>query len=260
MSEGLLCVEPRDAMDRLDAAVGVSGWQDAYSRGPVDRLECSLSIRRDGMWDSKFGVVQHPINVINAYGLAFRRAVAAWGFIPAVAEYRPVPGFDGYLVGDDGSVLSCWERGRWHRTTGTWRQMKTPPDDHGYFQVNLYRFGERVHCKVHLLVLLAFVGPPPDGLICRHLNGNQTDNRLTNLAYGTYAENSADTVRHGRTNRGQRCHAAKITSEVAISIRQRVAAGELQKHLAAELGLSTSTVCDVVNYRTWAYLTESDNG
>lgn len=42
---------------------------------------------------------------------------------------------------------------------------------------------------VHALVLLAFVGPRPDGFDILHMNHVPTDNRLSNLRYGTRSEN-----------------------------------------------------------------------
>lgn len=43
--------------------------------------------------------------------------------------------------------------------------------------------------QVHALVLLAFVGPYPAGCEILHLDGNPTNNTLTNLRYGTRSEN-----------------------------------------------------------------------
>jgi hypothetical protein len=51
--------------------------------------------------------------------------------------------------------------------------------------------------RVHVLVCETFIGPRPDGLLTRHLNGNPYDNRIENLAYGTVSENSLDCVSHG---------------------------------------------------------------
>lgn len=50
------------------------------------------------------------------------------------------------------------------------------------------------------IVLEAFVGPRPEGQVSRHLNDIHTDNRLVNLAWGTYAENVADAKRNGTAN------------------------------------------------------------
>lgn len=51
--------------------------------------------------------------------------------------------------------------------------------------------------KVHHLVLAAFVGPRPQGLLTRHLDGDPANNRLANLTYGTKSENAYDSVAHG---------------------------------------------------------------
>ena len=42
---------------------------------------------------------------------------------------------------------------------------------------------------IHHAVLYAWVGPPPEGYECDHLNGITTDNRLENLEWVTPAEN-----------------------------------------------------------------------
>ena len=57
--------------------------------------------------------------------------------------------------------------------------------------------------RIHLLVMLAFVGPRPEGLETRHFDGNHLNNSLENLRYGTSSENSMDEVRHG-THRNAR--------------------------------------------------------
>jgi hypothetical protein len=59
---------------------------------------------------------------------------------------------------------------------------------------------------VHSLVILAFVGPRPDGEQVRHLNGNPADNRLTNLAYGTQSQNQQDSLRHGTHAQAAKTH------------------------------------------------------
>ena len=42
---------------------------------------------------------------------------------------------------------------------------------------------------IHQAVLYAWVGPPPEGYECDHLNGITTDNRLENLEWVTPEEN-----------------------------------------------------------------------
>jgi len=65
-----------------------------------------------------------------------------------------------------------------------------------YQTVSLCQNGRSKPYRIHHLVLAAFVGPRPERLETRHLDGNSTNNRLENLQYGTNAENTQDRMRH----------------------------------------------------------------
>lgn len=114
-------------------------------------------------------------------------------------EYRDIPGFPGYRIGNDGTVLNSWINCRSGRSmTDRWKPMKLAVNEKGYHSINLTPPGERYKtCRVHRLVLLAFVGPCPEGMECRHLNGIKTDNRPENLAWGTFEENCDDNRESG---------------------------------------------------------------
>lgn len=118
--------------------------------------------------------------------------------------WRPVVGYEElYDVSDLGHVRSR------SRTTphGHWRRgklMKLTSFGSGYLRVGLCRDNKQTKLFVHRLVLDAFRGPCPDGMACRHLNGDPGDNRLNNLCWGTQVENMADRDRHGNTVRGDR--------------------------------------------------------
>lgn len=105
-------------------------------------------------------------------------------------EWRPVVGYEGrYEVSDAGDVRSLLRGGR---------MLSRNRLSMGYRSVRLTKTGvPPLEVKVHRLVLEAFVGPLPEGMVTRHLDGDHLNNELSNLAYGTYAENAQDTVRHG---------------------------------------------------------------
>lgn len=122
-------------------------------------------------------------------------------------EYRDIPDWPGYRVGDDGSVWNSWINCRWgRRMTDRWKMMKPGIQKKGYLYVNLTPPGGGKYktFRVHRLVLTAFVGPYPDGMESRHLNGVKSDCRLENLAWGTSEQNRADIITHeGYTNRAR---------------------------------------------------------
>lgn len=64
---------------------------------------------------------------------------------------------------------------------------------------------DEVH-RVAALVCTVFHGPRPDGLVCRHLDGDSTNNAADNLAWGTPSENTHDSVRHGTHPWARRTH------------------------------------------------------
>lgn len=114
-----------------------------------------------------------------------------------IEQWRTIPGVDpAYQVSDLGNVRSFKVYG-----APAPRLLKQADKD-GYRVVQLSR--ERF--LVHRLVLAAFVGPRPHGMLTRHLNGKRDDNRLVNLAYGTASENMADRLEHGNDPQANRTH------------------------------------------------------
>lgn len=128
----------------------------------------------------------------------------------------------------------------------------------GYRHVVL-RVGDDFRClQVHQLVLLTYRGSKPSPRHqTRHLNGNPSDNRLSNLAWGTPEENYLDTVRHGRTvcYRGENHWKAK-TTEVAVRKMRRLRAtsGLSAAKIAPLFGLSRSNVDYILRRRTWKHV------
>lgn len=115
--------------------------------------------------------------------------------------WRSVPGFEGwYEVSDLGKVRSVerWvtdTRGR--RYLYASRVLNPKVRKNGYLEVPLRRNGSVTYKRVHQLVLLAFVGPCPEGMEVRHKDRTRANCRLDNLHYGTHLENMADRANHG---------------------------------------------------------------
>jgi len=105
-------------------------------------------------------------------------------------DMKTIPNFPNYSITKDGQVWSnCYKR---------W--LKPSKNIQGYLYVGLTINKKQHQCRVHRLVLETYVSPCPQGMQCRHLNGNKQDNRLENLKWGTGSENAQDAVRHGTHN------------------------------------------------------------
>ena len=173
-------------------------------------------------------------------------------------EFRLVAGHPHYAVGDDGSVWSCKNRGN---TGGAdpskWRKANPTPRrvDGGYMVVGLAVVRNKNVTKyVHQLVLEAFVGPAPTGMVACHGDGNPTNNRLSNLRWGTRKDNEADKERHGRRRRGATHQNAKATEEKVREARRLREAGWMLQTIADHLQLCRTTVSAIVNGYTWNHV------
>lgn len=171
-----------------------------------------------------------------------------------IRRWRPIPGFPRYWVSDDGKVWSAYkaERGK--------GGIKATVLNFGYPVVTLDMGGKHYARRVHALVLLAFVGPRPEGMDIRHLDGDRTNANLSNLRYGTRSENVRDAIKHGTHwtpfrhlphLTGEDHPFAKLTSAGVAQIRASLAAGVSQARLADQWGVSRRTVSDIALRRTW---------
>ena len=86
---------------------------------------------------------------------------------------------------------------------------KSHPDKWGRHYLALSGGGRKQTLAIHRMVLEAFVGPRQPGQECLHRNDIQGDNRLTNLRWGTHAENQADCVRNGNHHAARKTHCVK---------------------------------------------------
>lgn len=112
-------------------------------------------------------------------------------------EWKPAPGYCGlYEVSDFGNV----------RNARTRQRLKQYPDSGGHPYVWLYGYNTRKKRRVHHLVLEAFVGPRPDGMVSCHYNDKPDDNRLSNLRWDTQSGNMSDCLRNGHNWCANRTH------------------------------------------------------
>lgn len=170
--------------------------------------------------------------------------------------WRPIPGFDGlYSASNTGLVrsearLSTYKGSALRRVAE--RIVKAHTDGKGYPRVHLWRDGARHSEAVHRLVLLAFRGPPPmQGMEGAHNDGDRSNSHLNNLRWSTCADNQADRITHGTSNRGERHGQSKLTSEQVLAIR---ADTRTQSQIAENYGVLPQTISRLKLRIDWGWL------
>ena len=119
--------------------------------------------------------------------------------------WKDIEGYEGlYQVSNLGRVksLSKYDRlGRLHVE----RIKSTVNNGNGYLSVNLKHNGKQVMRTVHRLVADAFIQNKLSLPEVNHLNGDKTDNRVSNLEWCTHSENMQHSVDNGlHSDFGQR--------------------------------------------------------
>lgn len=168
-------------------------------------------------------------------------------------KQAPIPGFPGYYISEDGTVWSVRPKnGRGGFVSP--RRLGVRRDQDGYKCVSLQCGPKNLRRPIHQLLLMAFVGPCPAGMVARHLNDIKDDLRLDNLCWGTQLENGQDKARNGKAVKGSRHHKAKLTEEQVIEIRKRLAAGEFTTTLAVEFGVRSTLISMIRLRQIWRHI------
>ncbi len=110
--------------------------------------------------------------------------------------FKEIPDFGGrYLIDECGAI--------WDSRRGIFLKPSTTM---GYHLVCLIRRPTvPVVTGVHRLVLITWGSPVPfDGAVCRHKDGKKNNNHISNLEWGSHADNAKDRDRHGQQVRGDR--------------------------------------------------------
>jgi hypothetical protein len=161
-----------------------------------------------------------------------------------------VPGYPGYEASTLGRVRRCVAS----QTAPVGFIMKAMPDRWGYMKITLHHLGTPRCTQVHRVVAETFHGLPPSARHqVAHWDGDKSNNRASNLRWVTARENAQDRDRHGRHTgiQGERHHAAKLTNAQVVEIRGRAEQGARGCDLAAEYGVSPTTVCGITRGKAW---------
>jgi hypothetical protein len=183
------------------------------------------------------------------------------GAFPEIERWLPVPGWPDFDVSDWGRVRSYLLRGNHDACLKRQAEGLTPhirklsPSGTGHLNVRLTRWRdgrpERRNFGVHRLVLMAFVGPCPEGMeACHAPDPDPRNNRLNNLRWDTATENSRDVLRYGRH------HSSRLTEAEVRDIWSRLVEGrETVAEIAKRHEVRWRVVNEIKAGKTWTHFT-----
>lgn len=157
---------------------------------------------------------------------------------------KQIPNHPNYTITKDGQV--------WSKRYGRWR--KPSVGRHGHLHVVFHK--NKTQC-VHRLVLETHVGPCPEGMECRHIDGNPANNNLRNLKWGTHKENAQDMVKHGTSTLLNKFGEKNFRSKLSDRDRRLIFSvyhdgTYLQQELADHFNIDQTTIHYIVQNSRWA--------
>lgn len=130
----------------------------------------------------------------------------------------------------------------------------------GFIATNGYAYmwlsREKKMILVHRLSWELHNGPIPEGLWVLHKCDNRACPNPHHFFLGTHQDNIADMILKGRGahKMGEDASAHKLTTIQVLEIRERSRKGEDSLSLSKEYGVGHSTVCSVVNRKSWKHI------
>ncbi|MBN7403236.1 NUMOD4 domain-containing protein [Mycobacteroides abscessus] len=155
-------------------------------------------------------------------------------------EWRPVIGWDGYEVSNYGNVRSYRKPGRGNLYVEP-RPRKLVEDSDGYLRLVLSNGPRRKFRGVHQLVAEAFLAESQfEGAIVLHKDDNPKHNHVSNLEWGTHADNMRDHM----TNKGL---GVRLSADDVVEIKRLYEMGFTQREIARVFRTTQSYVHNLIS-------------
>lgn len=142
------------------------------------------------------------------------------------------------------------------RRMGKLNKLKTYSKEGGYVYLSTTLNGKKTTLTVHRMVAEVFVKNPMHKPCVNHKDGDKQNNRVENLQWVSYSENSQHAYDTGLQKKvfGEAHHRSKLTEDIVKEIKQRYIPRcriNGTRALAIEFGVKHQTISDIINHKIW---------
>lgn len=179
-------------------------------------------------------------------------------------NWKNIEGYEGlYQVSNFGRIRGLdrvVERKNNNPTTIKGRVKNNQQYVNGYLFVALCKNGIKKPLSVHRLVANSFIPNPDNKPEVNHKDLNKHNNHVDNLEWCSHSENHIHKNKSGIispcfiNNNGENNGRSKLTEGDVITIKKRMANGEIQKAIASEYYMSPSAINAIAKGKNWKNL------
>ena len=175
----------------------------------------------------------------------------------ALGEIVEIPNLYGYGVDVNGNFYSRWkqiskigQRGFKSRLISKWKRLNCTKTKKGYMQVRI-----NSKCwRVHRLIAETFLRNHEKFPFVLHKNDIKTDNRISNLYWGTHLNNMNDKRINGNVAHGEDMPQAKLSYLKILEILQLRKNGSTLMAIARKFNVSKKLILLVVQRKIWKHV------
>lgn len=180
-------------------------------------------------------------------------------------KIKGIPGWEGiYAITRDGRVWA-YPRVRVRGTSklhyrGYWR--KSTLTSYGYRAITLYPSGSGARSTgakrffIHQLVARTYIPEVKGKHFVNHIDGDKQNNRVYNLEWCTYKENTHHAFKKGLrvAPKGEQHGMSKLTEQEVRTMRESYSKGVVKAELARSYGISRGHAAKICNVEIWKHV------
>lgn len=169
-------------------------------------------------------------------------------YVDDISKYiiKEVPDFPMYYATECGRVIS--------RHRGRLKFINGKLDKDGYVQLILRKEKVSYYKRLHRIIAETFTPNDNPNCVVAHIDGNISNNCVTNLKYCTQKENIYDKFTHGTMPIGEDVHNSEINREIAFKIKTMLNLGFSTKFISKELRIAKSIADNIKYGKTWNHV------
>jgi len=162
--------------------------------------------------------------------------------------WKPIKGYEGlYEVSNTGEVRSFL-------INSSGKILKKQNNSRKQHTVALHKNNKTKTVTVSRLVATAFLDHPLGKDVVCHNDNDPFNNSVSNLRWDTAMGNELDKFKFGTTNSGETNGRSKLSEADVLNIHKMRLEGIPNKEIALKYGITTQTVCAILNFRYWRHL------